>query len=222
MAGSRMLMLGLAMSILARSTIDAVFMLAVAHLAKARQVLGGCAGSKGAVHTGLAKVAAVHAHLLYGLFVHIGVAGFNQILRRAVHEVKVVAGLVGGGCVVSLAAVPVKAQPLHRVDDGVDVFGVFLLGVGVVKAQVAHAAVVTRQAKVDADALGVADVQVAIGLGRKTGADLGGVWLAGGVVGGVAGGAGPAALGVSAFFQIGFDDLGPGVATGVATAGREI
>ena len=48
---------------------------------------------------------------------------------------------------------PVKTEPFHGVDDAVDVFGVFFFGVGVVKAQVAHAAVVTRQAKVDADAL---------------------------------------------------------------------
>nr|WP_236748530.1 hypothetical protein [Acidovorax carolinensis] len=51
----------------------------------------------------------------------------------------------------------------------------------------AHATVVARQAKVDADAFGVANVQVAIGLGREAGADFGGVGLAGRVVGGVAG-----------------------------------
>ncbi len=119
-----------------------------------------------------------------GLFVHIGVAGFDQVLGRAVHEVEVVAGLVGVGG----AGLPFQSKPshLHGVDDAVDVFGVFLLRVGVVKAQVAHAAVVARQAEVDADALGVADVQVAVGLGRKAGADLGGVWLARGVVRGVA------------------------------------
>ena len=60
-------------------------------------------------------------------------------------------------------------------------------GVGVVKAQVANAAIVARQAKVDADALGMAHVQVAVGLGREAGADLGRVRLACGVVGGVAG-----------------------------------
>ncbi len=139
-------------------------------------------------------------------------AGFNQRLGGAVHKVKVVAGLVGGHAVVALAAVPVKAQPLHRVDDAVDVFSVFFFGVSVVKAQVAHAAVVPRQPEVDADALGVAYVQVAIGLGRKTGADFGGVGLAFGVVRGVAGGAGPAALGVGAFFEVRFDDLAQKVA----------
>jgi hypothetical protein len=83
------------------------------------------------------------------------------------------------------AGFPVEAEPLHRVEDGVHVLGVFLLGVGVVKAHVADAAVVARQAEVQADALGVAHVQVAVGLGREAGADLGRVGLAGGVVGGV-------------------------------------
>jgi hypothetical protein len=39
-------------------------MLAVAHFAKARQVLGRGAAAEGAVHAGLAEVAAVGAHLL--------------------------------------------------------------------------------------------------------------------------------------------------------------
>ncbi len=65
------------------------------------------------------------------------------------------------------------AEPLHGVADGVDVFLVFLLGVGVVEAQVAHAAVFLGQLEVEPDALGVADVQVAVGLGRKAHADLG-------------------------------------------------
>ena len=174
-----------------------------------RQVFGGRAGAEGAVDTGFGKVAAVGAHLLHGLFVHVGVAGFDQVFGRAVHEAEVVAGLVGRGV---FAAVPLKAQPFDRVHDAVDVFDVFLLGVGVVKAQVADAVVVARQAEVDADALGMADVQVAIGLGRKAGADLGRVRLALGLVGGVAWAAGPAAAGVGAFFQIGFDDLAQEVA----------
>ncbi|MDT4847976.1 hypothetical protein FQZ97_820540 [compost metagenome] len=187
----------------------AVFVRAVTHLAEAGQVLCGRAAAEGAVHAGFAEVAARGAHLLGGLFVHIGVAGFDQIFRGAVHEVEVVAGLEEVALAVGF---PAKAEPLHRVEDGVDVFGVFLLGVGVVKAHVADAAVVAREAKVEADALGVAHVQVAVGLGREAGADFGRVGLAGGVVGRVARGAGPAALAVGAFVQIVFDDLAQEVA----------
>ncbi len=67
--------------------------------------------------------------------------------------------------------VPVEAEPVHGVEDAVDELLVFLLRVGVVEAHVAHAAEVARQAEVQADALGVADVQVAVGLGREAGAD---------------------------------------------------
>jgi phosphohistidine phosphatase SixA len=52
---------------------------------------------------------------------------------------------------------PVEAEPAHRVDDGVDVLLLFLLRIGVVEAQVAAAAVVARQAEVQADRLGVAE-----------------------------------------------------------------
>ncbi|MNT31468.1 hypothetical protein D3C72_1673030 [compost metagenome] len=62
---------------------------------------------------------------------------------------------------------------MHGFDDGVDVFLVFFLGVGVVETQVADAAEVARQPEVHADALGVANVQVAIGLRRKARADAG-------------------------------------------------
>ena len=70
-----------------------------------------------------------------------------------------------------LAGVPREAQPVHGVDDRVHVLGVFLHRIRVVEAQVADAAVVARQAEVQADALGMAHVQVAVGLGREARAD---------------------------------------------------
>jgi hypothetical protein len=134
------------------------------------------------------------------LLVDIGVAGLDQGFGRAVHEVEVVAGEVGAAAAAGLRVVGRRgpAQPVHHLADGVDVFLLFLLGVGVVEAQVAHAAVVLRQAEVQPDALGVADVQVAVGLGRKAGADAGRIGCAGLVAGAVAGAAAPAALGVGA------------------------
>ena len=53
----------------------------------------------------------------------------------------------------------------------------------------------------------MSEVQVAVRLGRKTGADLGGVERRLCVLGGGARGAGPAALGVLARSQVGFDDV---------------
>ena len=63
--------------------------------------------------------------------------------------------------------VPGKAQPAHVVLDGGHVFRVFLGRVGVVKAQVAHTGELAGDAEVQADRLGMADVQIAVGLGRE-------------------------------------------------------
>ena len=51
--------------------------------------------------------------------------------------------------------------------NGLDVLGVLFGRVGIVKTQVALAAVLFRYAEIDAQRLGVADVQVAVGFGRK-------------------------------------------------------
>ena len=66
---------------------------------------------------------------------------------------------------------PVVAQPVNVLLDGVHVFYVFLGGVGVIHAQMAFAAKLFRHAEVDAQRLGVTDMQVAVGLGGKTGLD---------------------------------------------------
>ena len=68
---------------------------------------------------------------------------------------------------VVLAVVPGEAEPAHVLLDGVDVLDVLLDRVGVVEAQVAVAAMFGRDAEVEADGLGVADVEVAVGFGRK-------------------------------------------------------
>ena len=66
---------------------------------------------------------------------------------------------------------PAVDQPLHVGDDGLDVLDVLLGRIRVVHAQVALAAVFPGDAEVEADRLGVADVQVAVGLRRKSGDD---------------------------------------------------
>ena len=67
---------------------------------------------------------------------------------------------------------PAVDEPLHIGDDGVDVFGVFLDGIGVVEAQIALAVVFAGDAEIQADRFRVADVEVAIGLRREPGDDL--------------------------------------------------
>jgi len=187
----------------------AVGVLAVAHLAKARQVLGRRALAERAVRARRGEIAAVGAHLLGALLVDVGQPRADQRLGGAVHEVEIVAGVVEVGYAVHL---PVEAQPLHRVEDGVDVLLLLLLRVGVVEAHVADAAVFRREAEVQRDALGVADVQVAVGLGREAGADARRVERPRGVVGRIAGRAGEVPLRVAALLEVALDDLAQEVA----------
>ena len=66
---------------------------------------------------------------------------------------------------------PPADQPFHVRRDRVHILDLLLGGIGVVHPQVAHSAEFARDPEVEADGLGVADVQVAIRLGRKTGDD---------------------------------------------------
>ena len=66
---------------------------------------------------------------------------------------------------------PLEAQPADVAFDGLDVAGLFGLGVGVVEAQVAGAPVLGGDPEVEADGLGVADVQQPVGFGREAGGD---------------------------------------------------
>ena len=72
----------------------AIGQLAITHLPQTCQVLGRCAAAKRAVFAGVAEVAAVGAHVFGALLVHISQAGLHQVFGGAVHEVKVVTGLV--------------------------------------------------------------------------------------------------------------------------------
>ena len=67
---------------------------------------------------------------------------------------------------------PVEAEPADIALDRVDVLLLFLRRVGVVEAQVAVAAEFLRDAEIQADRLRVADVQIAVGLGREARDDL--------------------------------------------------
>ena len=143
----------------------AVGELARPHAAEQVEVLLDRAVAERAVLAGLGQGAAVDAHLLLGLVVHIGLAGFDEIFRPGVELLEIV-----GGVVEVLA--PVEAEPVHVALDGVDELLLLLGRIGVVEAQVALAAELLGDAEVEADRLGVADVEIAVRLRRKPGDDL--------------------------------------------------
>jgi len=64
---------------------------------------------------------------------------------------------------------PVPAQPANVFDDGIDVFFFLFFRVGIVKAQVTDAPLVLGcDTEIQTDAFGVADVQIAVRLRRKS------------------------------------------------------
>ncbi|MCY1429457.1 hypothetical protein D9M71_453750 [compost metagenome] len=118
-----------------------------------------------AVAAGLGQAAAIGARFFRRKVADIGLAGLDQVDGPFMQLVEIVGG-------VAHLARPLEAEPAHVALDGVDVFLVFLRRVGVVEAQVAIAAEFPGQAEIQADRLGVTDMQVAVGLRRETGDDL--------------------------------------------------
>ncbi|OIQ70774.1 hypothetical protein GALL_476120 [mine drainage metagenome] len=178
--------------------------LPVTHLLEAMQVVGGRAVAPRTVHPRLGERATVAAHVVGVLLIHVSQTVFDQRAGATVHEVEVVAGIIQMRDPVGF---PVESQPAHRVQNGIDVFLVFLFRVGVVEAQVADATIVLRQTEVQADALGMADMQITVRLGRKAGADARRVGLPLGVPGGIRRMPGKTAPGMGALRQVALDDL---------------
>ena len=147
--------------------------LAGAHLAEELQVLFRGTVAPRAGDAGLVHGAAVHADLVLRLVIDIGETALDELFGPLVQLLEVVGGVK--------LFVPMESEPLDVLLDGVHVFGILLGGVGVVVTEVGHAAVLLREAEVQADGLGVAEVQVAVRLRRETGYD--GIHLAGGEVG---------------------------------------
>ena len=139
------------------------------HAAKEQHVFIRRPLAVGRVFARLGQRAAIGAHFVGILTVDIGMSGLDQVFGTGDHPVEIVGGVVK---VVFVFVLPGKTEPAHSVDDRVDVFGFFLFRIGVVKAQVAAATIVARQAEVQADRFGVAKVQVTVWLRRKTRTDL--------------------------------------------------
>src|SRR5260370_7451853 len=90
----------------------------------------------------------------------IGLAGPDQLLLPFVKLTERVRG-------VKFASFPVGSNPMNVFGKGVEVFLVFLGGIGVVVAEVELAAILHGQTVIETNRLGVADVQVPVGPRRK-------------------------------------------------------
>jgi hypothetical protein len=100
-----------------------------------------------------------------GLVVHIGEPIADQVLGPGIELLEIIRRIVE-------IVAPIEAQPMHIGLDGIDVFLLFLGRIGVVEPQIALAAEFLRNAEIEANRFGVADVKVAVRLRRKAGDDL--------------------------------------------------
>ena len=142
----------------------AVRELAVLHpLKQVQRLLDGAVTPGGA--GGGSHIAPVLPELLGGELTNIGQALLDQAHSQLVSLFKVIGAI-------EEPVAPVEAQPVDILLDGVHVLGVLLGRVGVIHAQVADAAKLLGRAEVDDKRLAVADVEIAVGLGRETGVDL--------------------------------------------------
>ena len=132
-----------------------------AHALEEVEILFDAAIAIGALFAGLGEGSAILANFFGAEVADVGLAQLDQLDRPIVELVEIVGGVI--------EAVPLVAEPVHVANDGIDVLLLFLLGIGVVEAQVGLAAELRGEAEVQVRGLGVAEVQVAIGLGRKAG-----------------------------------------------------
>ena len=133
--------------------------LALRHLGKQAQVFLHTALSVRAVFSGHIEGAAVFALLLGCQLAHICLALLNEFYRTFVQKIKVIGS--------KKDIVIIKAQPLDVFFNRFHILGVLFGGVSVIKAQIANALVLIFYTEIDADCLRMADVQIAVRLGRK-------------------------------------------------------
>ena len=149
--------------------VRAVLELARAHAAEEVVVLGDRAIAVRAIATGFCQRAAIFAHLVGRQAVDVRLAISNELLGPLVELLEIVRR------VIQMLA-PIEAEPLDVALDLVDVFLRFLDRVRVVEPEIAAAAELLRHAEVDADRLGVADVQAAVRFRGKPRDDGGSVF----------------------------------------------
>src|SRR5215472_1862491 len=92
--------------------------------------------------------------------IDVGQTCFDEVPGELVKPVEVVRSVVK-------VLTPIETQPSDRLFDGVLVLDVLFDGVGIVKAEMADAAILCGEAEIEADGLGMPNVKVAIGLWRE-------------------------------------------------------
>ena len=111
--------------------------------------------------TRLSRCTLLRCNLFACLFINVGFAFFNQTNGKIPKLLKIVRSMIN--------VAPFESQPFNVFLDGFYIFGIFLLGVGIVKSQVADATKFLRSSEVHANSFGMSNVQVAVRFRRESG-----------------------------------------------------
>ena len=133
---------------------DAMSIFAGSHPPQQVEVLVDGAITVRAVATGFGQRAAILANLVGRQAVHEGLAVGDQTLGVLVQQLEVVRGIED--------ARPLEPEPVYVRLDRLDVLDILFRRVRVIEPQVALALELLSDAEVQADRLGVADVEVAV------------------------------------------------------------
>ena len=139
----------------------AIGKLSRAHTAKQIQIFLDRALAPRAVAPRLCQSAAGGTNFVRRLIIDIRLSCSDEMLGPFIQLLEIVRGVIE-------MRSPVKPKPMHVALDGIDIFLLLFERIGVVKSQVTAATKLLRQTEVEADGLGVPDMQIPIGLRRKT------------------------------------------------------
>jgi len=140
------------MSILARS----VGKLAGLHALEQIEILFHRTVAIRALLARLGERAARLAHFLGAQVAHERFAVADHLQRPCIELREIIGGVV--------QAVPLEAQPAHVLHDRFDIFRLFFAGIGVVETQVGLPAELIGKPEIEAYRLGMAQVQIPVGL----------------------------------------------------------
>ncbi len=135
---------------------------AVFHPLEEIEVVLDAAVAPGALPPGFGQGAAVFPDGIGRELADIGLAEPDQLQRKIVEGGKIVGGI-------EQFVVPVETEPFDIAHDRFDVGDLFLARVGIVEAHVADAVVFQGNAEIEADRLGMTDVEKAVRLRGKPG-----------------------------------------------------
>ena len=137
------------------------FTLAAVHILEELQILLHGTVTIGTVGTRTRGGSLLLGNHLSTLLVNISATLLDQPYGKVPKLLEIVAGVIDIG--------PLKTEPFDIVLDALDIFCIFLNGVGVIETEVTLTTVFLGQTEVNGDGFGVTDMQITVWLWWKTG-----------------------------------------------------